>query len=406
MTPRRSATLFAILLIALTTAFVAGQSTGSEASDTDPTAVEYTVTVRGLVLGETYSDNTQTTESLLGVNVTIYWDGGSATGITDRNGEFEIDNVPEDTAVTISFAYPGKTVVRWYGSIMKEVSGSDRFSITIQRTWSDTYDLRDYPVTMRDTKLELQVMTESSGGNIPLSGTTVTILDAFGQADVQNTDKDGNVSLSIGSVYGLRIAVDYPDGYSFIPGLFFMNVINSGTGEWVIFDLVGEYDPLGVSYSIPKTDYSTEGRIYTIGDPLLVSASTATVTISVYDSNKTPLQGATVTLQHTENPNIKYTVITDRNGTASFLSVTTATYSLTIQVNGFEEYNGGTVDVIKGAIPLPDAIMTPKTVTTWFGINLSHVMMIVGIFIGVILAIISILLFTRHLKGTLEKETE
>lgn len=374
------------------------------ADDAEPSSSdEDTVTVTGYLVYELTDGESTQSLPLTGVLVTISWESGYNIGMTNTNGIYEISGVPRNASLGISFAYPGMTVSKWYSSIMSANQDSDAFSLTLPRVLLGKCDLSSYPVTMKNTSLEIRLMNESSTGNIPLADTSVTITDAFGQSSTGTTDTNGWVTLRIGSVYGLSLTAEYPDGYSFIPGIFFMDVTNVGGTQQVVFDLEGTYDDLGATYSIPVTDY-TNGRIYTIGDPILMSASTATVSITVRDSDGTPLEGATVILQHTEKQEIRYTAITDRNGMASFDAVTTTAYTLTVEVNGFDTYYGGTVEVVKGAIPLPDAVMTPKTVSTWFGINLGHIMMIMGIIIGIILAIISILLFTRHLHGNLEEE--
>jgi len=375
------------VMAALLLAAVVTLSDGSSADDEPYTVV-------GLVTDA--EDN-----GIFGVNVSISDTSGTHTGYTDDSGEFQIEGITDESC-TITFEMSGKTVTSVYSAVMVAKSGSDSYTLTLPSASlsGTTYDITAYPATMSDTFLTAYIMEETSSENVPLEGVEVIIKDAFDNTYTATTAEDGSFTSSIGSLYGLNITVN-KEGYTIVPQFFLKSITES---EWYRLYLRGSDPSINLTYNMMTPTDADGDVVYSIPEtyPILVSQSTGSIYVYVYDDADRPIQGATVTLTSLSDDS-KYTKDTDSNGYATITSVTTGEYSMTVSVGGFETVTVESVSVVKGNNTVPDIILTEKSEFTLWGINISHLMMIFGTVFGVILMLFSYSLFNKRRGIKLEE---
>jgi len=284
---------------------------------------------------------------------------------------------------------------------MTAKSNSNSYYLTLPSGALDetTYDISSYPVTMIDTYLTAYLMEDSSSGNVPLADTTVVVMDSYKHVSTVTTDEEGMFTAAIGSTYGLRVAV-VKDGYTVI-SQFFIKTLADSDYTWGRIYLNGSDSSINLSYNM-MTPVDEDGvRTYTIPEnyPVLVAVSTGTVSMFVYDANDQALQGATVTLTLISDTSRKYAGDTDKNGYVSISDVSTGEYSMSVQVGGFETVTTDSVNITRGANLLPDTVMTEKSEFNIFGVNIGHLMMLFGMAFGLILVVLSFILYSRRNKG-------
>lgn len=336
-----------------------------------------------------------------GVNVFIYENGDETDGktaTTDSNGVFKIDELTSTTDLMIRFYSGGRTVTA-IPSIMTSASGEYRLNLSSVVPVDDVYDITSAPVSMMETRLSGYIMDETSNGNIPLKNTKVVV----GAADPVLTDDKGAFTIPISSTYNLLMSVDAP-GYTPVPGVFFItNVIEKG-GTVMKFDLNGTVASLGASYRVPFTDKDGV-RTYNLPSefPILMSASTGSITMYVYDNDGTPLRGAEVTFNSTDGSTRKYTGSSDDSGCVTINNMSTGEYDVTIKVSGFKDVIQHE-SVGRGSNTLPDTVMADKTSEDYWGMPLRHLMTLVGVIAGVLISIILLILVARN-KSVIDLES-
>ena len=87
--------------------------------------------------------------------------------------------------------------------------------------------------------------------------------------------------------------------------------------------------------------------------------------------------------------------MTDKNGTLTIHNVRTGTYIVSANVGGFESFESEPVEIMKGSNPLPLIVLEQIEERSFFGMNLSHFLMVLGIAACVIMVTMATALFFR-----------
>ena len=267
----------------------------------------------------------------------------------------------------------------------------------------DTYDITSESVIMTETTFSAYLMIEDSSGNLPLSRMAITLSNSIsGYSETVMTGTDGSFTFHPSTLYNLRLSANASEqGYSFLGGLYFATAVSD---DVIVFNLKGSNPDLGIpSYEI-KSELKDGVKQYSLTEdyPFLVGYSTGLIRITVTDNGGNTLQGVSVRL-NSDDSSQKYIEDTDENGVAEFSNVRIGKYEVNVKVGGFEEYTSQ-VDISKGTNPSQTMELSSKKEQDFFGMNFSHFMMILGVAIGLILVLISFLMYSGRLKSRLEED--
>ena len=267
----------------------------------------------------------------------------------------------------------------------------------------DTYDITSESVIMTETTFSAYLMIEDSSGNTPLSRIAITLSNSIsGYSETVMTGTDGSFTFHPSTLYNLRLSANASEqGYSFLGGLYFATAVSD---DVIVFNLKGSNPDLGIpSYEI-KSELKDGVKQYSLTEdyPFLVGYSTGLIRITVTDNGGNTLQGVSVRL-NSDDSSQKYIEDTDENGVAEFSNVRIGKYEVNVKVGGFEEYTSQ-VDISKGTNPSQTMELSSKKEQDFFGMNFSHFMMILGVAIGLILVLISFLMYSGRLKSRLEED--
>jgi len=371
-------------------------SDGSDAADE-------TVTIKGTVTDSS-------SEALTGVTVKII-SGTTIHAATIDGTTYTVTNIPatEDLdALTIMFLCENMAVSSAPTDYYKD-NENGRYTLLLDTATQSTsgnvttFDLTDLPVTMIQMTFSAYLMVEDSSGNLPLPDVVITLSNSLLEySESTTTDANGNFMFHPPSQYNLKLVAElYDQGYAFLGGLYFAKDISDDT---IIFNLKGSNPDLGIpSYEI-KADAGEGYKHYTISAdyPFLVGYSTGILKITVTDSAGNTLQGVSVRLNSSDSSQ-KYIEDTDENGVAEFTNVKTGAYNMTIKVGGFEEYETN-LNIQKGDNTPITTNLSSRAEQDFFGMNFGHFMMILGVAIGLVLVILSFLMYSGHLKSRLEED--
>ena len=267
----------------------------------------------------------------------------------------------------------------------------------------DTYDITSESVIMTETTFSAYLMIEDSSGNTPLSRIAIPLSNSIsGYSETVMTGTDGSFTFHPSTLYNLRLSANASEqGYSFLGGLYFATAVSD---DVIVFNLKGSNPDLGIpSYEI-KSELKDGVKQYSLTEdyPFLVGYSTGLIRITVTDNGGNTLQGVSVRL-NSDDSSQKYIEDTDENGVAEFSNVRIGKYEVNVKVGGFEEYTSQ-VDISKGTNPSQTMELSSKKEQDFFGMNFSHFMMILGVAIGLILVLISFLMYSGRLKSRLEED--
>ena len=366
-------------------AFVA--LTASVVSDTSDGASEYTVS-------GTVADGSDGLGDVLVTIVDV--SGVSHTDTTDASGAYSVSGLTGAGSISISFKCSGYTPTSVPSGFTD--SGDGTYAVTVSGILS-TYALGE--VGMSKTVLIGYVLNAGDDSTVPLDLVLVTVTDAVGNVTTAYTDSNGMFSIAIGSIYDLKITF-MKDGYFIIAWPTFATE-NASSGE-IVLSMKGTISDIGLTYNIQPT--TVDGiRTYTLKSEtsdvsFKMSEAVGSVNVEISDASGQVLRGATVKLQSSDGMT-KYSGTTDYNGSCVLTDVSVGDYKLVVTLNGFEDYDGVTVDVTKGSNSL-NVVMEEKSVNTFMGITNSHILMVIAIVIGSILIVIGYLLCTRTWRPKLE----
>ena len=387
----------AVLTVVIFTAlFACFHSDGSDASDE-------TVTIKGTVTDSS-------SEALTGVVVKITSGTTTYTGTVSET-TFTVSDIPasdEFASPTITFYCSGMAVSTAYPTyyINSENGGYTLNLDAVVPSVSagiKTYDFTDHAVVMAPMTFSAYLMIEDSSGNLPLSDFSVTLSNStIGYSETSTTDAHGLFIFHPPTPYNLKLIANTTDqGYSFLGGLYFAKEISD---DVVLFNLKGSNPDLGIpAYEIASTvEEGVKKYALDTDYPFLVGYSTGIIKVTVTDASGNTLQGVSVRL-NSSNSSQKYIEDTDENGVAEFSNIKIGKYDVTVKVGGFEEYNTQ-VDISKGTNPPISMNLSSRAEQDFFGMNFSHFMMILGVAIGLILVVLSFLMYSGRLKPRLEED--
>ncbi|AGI48518.1 hypothetical protein TALC_01552 [Thermoplasmatales archaeon BRNA1] len=413
--------IFAVLAVVIAAGYVLTDSDDSEAVDPEYTFVFKLVddaTIPGP--GNITSATITITDSADNIAKSTF----TAPNIYTVKG---IKDISDDLIVEISC--PGYTIKQDIEGLTPSTDVTDETDLFIidkddlgtakitYNSTTETYTLVAN-VVLSKTFFSLYVMDSETGLPVP-SGTVVSIEDSHKNTLSSSTDAKGFVSVGIGSQKGsFTMTVDL-NGYTAVPGIDFMTVKSDGS---ITFALKGtikyQENVASTTYEIlPGTPaLNADGsKTYTYAlaenKPLKMSSSSGTLTIKATMSNGTTgIVDANVTVINAIT-GVEVTENTNSNGIVVF-SLPSGKYYFVIDVGGFEHYdsredktleNDGYIDVRMGS-QTATPIMTEKTSATFFGMNMGHTLMLIGVVIGLILALLSYMLYTRRFRSELSEE--
>ncbi len=338
-----------------------------------------------------------------GVRVTI----SSHPDTTAADGSFKIMGLESVADLTATFYIQGMAVTNVPTMFTDNKDGTYDLNLSdLPHDADNNYDITATPIAMTKISFTAYLMELNSDGNTPLAGTKLNLSADTLTSDVLSTvtGVDGKFTFTPCSLYNLTLSIDPEDkkGYSILSDLLYFGT--STQDGSLVFSIKGVNTSLGINNYEFQSTVVDGVRSYTLPEsfPILVAGSTGTVSFKVYDSNGNTLQGATVTLTSVDSSD-KYIEESKENGVATFTNVVIGDYEVEIKVGGFEEYES-TTHVTKGLNDGKNVEMSVKEEQDFFGMNFSHFMMIIGVVIGVILVVVSYLMFSGHLKPRLEEE--
>ena len=236
-----------------------------------------------------------------------------------------------------------------------------------------------------DYHIEGYVVEANASENIPLEGVTVTIMYSDGTSSSDDTDSNGFFSITVTATTGLTISfISYGLTLRSCPNI---TAIENNDGEYTL-DLTGaKYDSSTHTYTITGTADSMQAA--------LMLSTTASLNGKITYNNGLAVIGAKVKIVSIST-NEPYTGTTDENGQFS-ITCPTGSYTVTAYCNGFNDSNTVVVNVTNDStsVLIP---MYKSTVSEYFGFDLAHMLMLIGICLGLILATTAWLI-SRRMKN-------
>jgi len=224
-------------------------------------------------------------------------------------------------------------------------------------------------------------------GSVPMDGVTVSVTDGNGIVSESITDTTGFFSVGIASNTGVMTISFTIYGYSAItcPNTSFQ----PGTDSRVI--------------NLSKTTYNALTHVYTLTGSVvdmqcaIMGPSNGTVN-GLVSFGSTPIKGATVTLSPAELVLASRDYSGSTNGGGEYeISCPTGTYTLTVSSQGFNQSDPITVKVA-GSPSTVNVTMTKSELKKYLGLDTAHLLMLVGVVVGILLAIAAWFL-SRRMNG-------
>jgi len=232
------------------------------------------------------------------------------------------------------------------------------------------------------------VVETDATGNAPMANVGVTITDASKTTYSGATNTAGYFCITVGSLTGLTIEFTHI-GYTVRSCPAAITQTANGLSLSVAGITPTTRTEEGVTiYTYMITSDSTSDL------SCVVMSSTVGVVVVTVTNGAKVLADAQVTLTSATDSGLRYTGTSDSSGRLVFSDVQTGYYYLSATSNGFYDSSTTTVTVEDGYSYF-SVDMQQKTVDTYFGMTLSHILMIVGIIFGLIMAIVAWLLYRR-----------
>ncbi len=235
------------------------------------------------------------------------------------------------------------------------------------------------------------VVDDQAVGNTALAGVYVTVVDSLGP-HYATTDAKGYFAIAVSGTAKLTITLSY-SGYT-------VRSCPCGTTQsdgTILLDLSG-ITPTAVTVegvtTYTYTFTSAAGGL----QPIIMSSTVGVVVVTVTDRNSTStsngISEAEVTLVSATDSAIRYSGITDGSGRYTFSDVRTGYYYLSASSNGYESSSVMTVSVANGYTYL-STTMAQKPTDIYLGLSLGHLLMLIGVLLGVLLIMISWIMYRR-----------
>ncbi|MDR1403979.1 MAG: carboxypeptidase-like regulatory domain-containing protein [Candidatus Methanoplasma sp.] len=244
-------------------------------------------------------------------------------------------------------------------------------------------DRTDAEVTAPNYLIEGYVAEGGSIGKIPMGDVTVRIKDMQGTVFEGKTDRDGRFSIEVPANAGLSIAFT-AFGYTII------SCPNTSTQEG------SEY----LTLDLTAAAYNSATRTYTITSPTsgmqcaIMAASSGVVKGTVYFGTES-IKDVTVTLTPINGEGV-HERNTDERGYYEIICPT-GTYMLTAGGKGFNDSSEMIVNVTSSP-STANITMEKSELKKYLGLDMAHLLMLVGVIIGILLAAAAWLLGKR-MKG-------
>lgn len=232
------------------------------------------------------------------------------------------------------------------------------------------------------------VVETDATGNAPMSGVGVVITDAAKNTYSGSTDATGYFCITVGSLTGLTVEFVH-SGYTVRS----CPTAITQTANGLALSVTG----------ITPTARTEEGAtIYTYlitsgsasGLSCVVMSSTVGVVVVTVTNGTKVLADAQVTLTSATDSGLRYIGTSDGSGRLVFNDVKTGYYYMSATSTGFYDSMTSTVTVEDGYSYF-SVDLQQKAVDTYFGMTLSHILMIVGVIFGLVMALVAWLLFRR-----------
>lgn len=212
-------------------------------------------------------------------------------------------------------------------------------------------------------------------GNVPLSGVEVSITEQSAVVSIDKTDETGEFDVIVGSNSDLRIKFS-AEGYTL---RFCMGVTNVGTEDMLLDLENADYDASTGTYTITSGPEGLQCAV------MMATEGTVVGTV-IYSEGS--VEGATVTLTSKNDPGIKHSGTTDSHGRYS-IKCSTGDYTLKVECKGFESSEPIDVSVSSGTTPVPQTSLKKAELSEYMGLDVAHVLMIVGVILGIMLALLA-----------------
>ena len=256
------------------------------------------------------------------------------------------------------------------------------------------------PMSMTDASIsattnyyvEGYVVEANSSDNIPLEGVIVTIMYPDGKLSSDESDSNGFFSVSVTTTIGLTISftayglrmiacphttpIEDSDNYTLD-----LTIGNYNTETY------HDYNSSTHTYTITGTADSTKAAF--------LIATIASLNGKVTYNDEQAVSGAKVKIVSTST-NKPYEGTTDESGQFK-IKCPTGWYAVTVYCNGFDDSSTVTVNVTNDStsILIP---MYKSAVSQYFGFDLAHLLMLIGVCLGLILATTAWLI-SRRMKN-------
>jgi len=225
-------------------------------------------------------------------------------------------------------------------------------------------------------------------GKMPMAGVTVSITDSTGLAFQNETDENGFFSVGVASNTGLQISFT-TFGYTAITC---PNTSSLQGSDYLALNLAK------ASYNTSTHTYTITGSIADMQCAIMV-ASNGVIKGQV-SFGTTSIKDANVTLKPAVDTPASggggYTAQTDSNGYYE-ITCPTGTYNLTVSRQGFNQSD--TIPVkVTGSPSTVNVLMVKSELKKHLGLDNAHVLMLVGVVVGIMLAVAAWFL-SRRMNG-------
>jgi len=224
-------------------------------------------------------------------------------------------------------------------------------------------------------------------GKVPMDGVTVYVTDSQGLLSESITDETGFFSVGIASNTGFMTISFTIYGYTVItcPNTSFQQ----GTDSLVLNLSKAAYNPTTHVYTLTGSVADMQCAIMGPSNGIVNGQITF---------GTTPIKGATVTLTPAEHVqgSRDYSASTGADGEYEILCPT-GSYALTVSSQGFDQSDPILVKV-SGIPSTVNVTMVKSELKKYLGLDVAHLLMLVGVIVGILLAIAAWFL-SRRMNG-------
>jgi hypothetical protein len=215
----------------------------------------------------------------------------------------------------------------------------------------------------------------------PMEGVVVTVIDGTGYTSQSETNDAGLFDVPVNANTGLQISFTV-FGYTAVTC---PNTTYQAESEFFLLNLSkAAYNNSTRTYFI--TDTSTDAQC-------VIMMPSAGIVRGYVSSEQSPVKNATVTLVPSSEVKTTYTAHTDNNGYYE-LTCPTGAYTLTVGGQGFDESEAYEVKVTGSPVTV-NVIVEKSDVKRYLGVDTAHLLMLIGVIVGILLAVAAWILSRR-----------